>query len=127
MDAPINDSQQIRITSVHGGDKSDHNDLLNCYFEQLGNPGDYVLRNQIGEQIWTAPSLLRASTRTFRFIFGGYLWTVDNFHLHINPARSTADGHWVNDHNVPEQDEGDFHAQSGGGAEEDEYASSANA
>ena len=69
MDAPIKDSEEIRITSVHGGDPSDHNDLLNCYFEQLGNPGDYVLRNQLGEQIWTAPSLLRASTKNFQVRF----------------------------------------------------------
>jgi hypothetical protein len=118
MDNPIKANEKIRIHSVTGGDERDQNDLLNCYFAQLGNPGDYAFYNQANQQIFTAPSLLHGSTRTFRFIYGGFLWTVDNFHLDFTTPRSTAGGHWVNDHEVPTQDEGEFHAQSGGGAQE---------
>lgn len=123
MDESIKNSEKIIITSVTGGDTKDQIDLLKCYFEEYEGPGNYRLYNQEGEHIQTAPALLRDTTKSFKFITGGYLWTVDNFKLDNLLPISTAGGHWVNDHEDPAQAEGEFHAQSGGGgAEETVYA-----
>jgi len=88
--------------------------LRNCYFQESPFPGEYHLYNQHGLTIFTAPSILTSTTRRFRFIYGGFLWTVTSFQL----SASAASGNWHNDHNVPEQDEGHFQAQAGGGFEE---------
>jgi hypothetical protein len=123
MDEPIKGNNRIIITSVTGGDTKDQIDLLKCYFEEYGSPGNYRMYNQAGEHIQTAPVLLRDDTKTFRFITGGFLWKVDNFKIDNVLPISTAGGHWINDHEGPAQDDGEFHAQSGGGgAEEASYA-----
>jgi hypothetical protein len=119
--AEITDSPKIVINSVTGGDETDERDLKNCYFQVSPNPGEYHLYNQLNFPIWTAPMYLTSNTRNFRFIYGGFLWTVTSFQL----SESTASGNWHNNHNVPEQDEGHFQAQAGGGFEES--ASSATA
>jgi hypothetical protein len=123
MDELIKNSEPITIRTVTGGDTRDQNDLLNCYFQEYGGPGNYRLYNQEGEHIQTAPARIRENTTTFKFITGGYLWTVDNFKIDNLAPISTADGHWVNDHDGVTNDDGEFHAQSGGGgAEEASYA-----
>jgi hypothetical protein len=119
--AEITDPPKIVINSVTGGDETDVRDLTNCYFQVTQNPGEYHLYNQLNFPIWTAPMYLNSNTRNFRFIYGGFLWTVTSFQL----SASAASGNWHNNHNVPEQDEGHFQAQAGGGFEES--ASSATA
>ena len=121
MDEPIKDSDKIIITSVTG-ETRDQLELLKCYFQEYDRPGSYRLYNQEGEHIQTAPAVLHDTTKTFQFITGGALWTVDGFKIDSLLPISTADGHWVNDKDAA-NDEGEFHAQSGGGgAEESSYA-----
>lgn len=120
MDELNKNSEKIIITHVTGGDPRDQIDLLKCYFQEYGSPGNYRMYNQQNEHIQTAPALLRDNTKTFKFITGGYLWTVDGFKIDNLLPISTAGGQWVNDHEGAAQDDGEFHAQSGGGAEETE-------
>lgn len=105
---------KIVINSVTGGDETDVRDLRTCYFQQPSSGMYYHLYNPQGLVIFTAPAFLNFDTRRFRFIYGGFLWTVTSFAL----SATTASGNWHNDHNVPEQDEGHFQAQAGGGYEE---------
>lgn len=118
MSYEVKETEKIKIYSVSGGDSKDQDDLKNCYFQQFGNPGDYHFYNPSGEHIHTAPSVLTGGTRTFRFIHGGFLWTIRNFELNDTIPISTARGNWHNDHNAPvtPMEDGTFQAQAGGGA-----------
>ena len=123
MDETIKNSEKITIDKVIGGDRKDQEDLLECYFQEYLSPGNYRMYNKEGEHLQTAPAVLRDTTKSFKFITGGYLWTVDDFKIDKLLPISTAFGHWINDHEGAAQDDGEFHAQSGGGGgEESSYA-----
>lgn len=115
----INDSlEKITIKTVTGGAPRDWDDLLYCCFQNYGNANNFRMYNQSGEHLQTAPMDLTEDTRTFQFIYGGTLWTVTKFYLLNDGERSTANGNWRNERNLPADDDGTFHAQAGGGAEE---------
>lgn len=115
--------EKIRIKIVTGGVQRDWDDLLMCYFQHFGNPGHFRMYNKFDEHLFTAPMELTEDTKTFRFIYGGTLWTVTNFCLLIAGERSTANGDWRNERHLPEDDDGTFHAQAGGGGAEEAVSS----
>ena len=120
----VPEDSKIRIRTVHGGNNRDKIDLETCYFEQVGNTGDYQFF-EAGDNhtIPTAPLLLQNGS-DFQFIRGGVLWTVTEFY--IDPER--AHGRWNNTRSRPtSDDDGSFQAQAGPTVEGEESAASANA
>jgi hypothetical protein len=115
------DPIKIKITKVFGGDDSDKNELKDCYFTLSDVPGNYHFHGKHDNPIATIPEVL-TSDSDFQFIRAGMLWTVSEFH--VDPVKETAHGHWNNPRHV-DDDDGEFHAQAGPGAEE--TASSAKA
>ena len=114
-------SPKLRIREVFGGSDRDKADLETCYFQQVGNSGNYCLF-EIGDghQIPTAPAQIQ-SGEDFQFIRGGTLWTVTDYY---NDGK-IAKGHWFNKRDAA-NDDGSFQAQAGPTFEE-ESASSVSA
>ena len=118
--------QKIKIKDVIGGSSSDHDDLMNCYFEETApESGSYRFYDQHGNPIHTTPETLQGAGRTTSFTFNldEDHWTISNFFV-----GHAAMGAWSNKEN-PAQDDGTFVAQAGGTtiAEPLEDASSASA
>ena len=113
---------KLRIREVVGGNDRDKADLETCYFQQVGNPGNYCLF-EIGDghQIPTAPSQIQ-SGEDFQFIRGGTLWTVSHY---FNDGK-IAKGRWFNTRDAS-NDDGSFQAQAGPTVEGEESASSVSA
>lgn len=117
---------RIRIQKVwvQRGTRVDDHNLIGCYFEE-GDPDKYHFYGKQGDLIQTIPDVITSDTVDFKFIRDGVLWTVDPFHL--DAPLEIANGHWSNTRGT-DDDDGEFHAQAGPGAgEEEESASSATA
>lgn len=110
-----NESKKIKIDNVQGGDPQDQNALKRNYFLPTGSNDTYQFFDPGDDLIVTDPPVL-ASGYNFSFSLRempGVTWTISNFAI----SNETATGNWTNTHNADE-DEGEFHAQSGGGLEE---------
>ena len=115
-------SPKLRIREVVGGSDRDKADLETCYFQQVGNPGDYCLfETGDDHQIPTAPLQIQ-SGKDFQFIRGGVLWTVTDYYVDGKIAK----GHWFNSRGEA-NDDGSFQAQAGPTFEGEESAASVSA
>lgn len=101
----------IKIHLVTGGCEGEQ--LIDCYFEEIGSSKEFIFHDREGCPIKTDPSLVRDGKK-FEFNYGGLQWKVHKFtisekHLH-------AKGHWKaragDSSDDPES--GTFQAQSGG-------------
>jgi hypothetical protein len=110
------DTKKIRIENVQGGDSRDQQALKRNYFYPTGVNGTYQFFDPGDDLIVTHPPVVAAG---FNFSFTlkempDVTWMVSNFDINDQ----TAFGNWTNTHKI-ELADGEFHAQSGGGAEED--------
>ena len=100
----------IQIHLVTGG--CDGEQLLDCYFKEIGSTKEFMFYDPWGYPIKTEPSLVR-SGKKFDFHYGKYNWKVHKFeicekHLH-------AKGHWKSKIGDASEDpeSGTFQAQAG--------------
>ena len=116
-DNPIN--SPITINSVivkkggpNSGDK-DIDNLMHCFFEEVGQSNKYRFYSSTGDHIPTIPEEL-TSGEDFQFIRTGMLWKVWDFVI----GNGQGSGNWENArHPKAGDDDGSFQAQSGGGVE----------
>lgn len=116
------DLKKIRIDSVQGGDSRDQQALKQNYFYPTGVNNTYQFFDPGDDPIVTAPPVVATG---FNFTFTlkempDVIWTITNFNI----TDQNANGNWVNSHKI-ELEDGEFHAQSGGGAEENIASASA--
>ena len=115
-----NDAKKIRIEDVQGGDTRDQQALKRNYFYPTGVNNTYQFFDPGDDPIVTDPPVVATG---FNFTFTlrempDVTWTITNFDINDEAAS----GNWVNSHKI-ELEEGEFHAQAGGGAEEETTAS----
>ena len=116
------DTKKIRINVVQGGDSRDQQALKRNYFYPSGENNTYQFFDPGDDEIVTASPLV-ATGENFSFTLKempDVTWTISNFDINDQ----TATGNWTNTHKI-ELDEGEFHAQAGGGAEEDTSSAAA--
>ena len=116
--------QRITIDDVIGGSIRDRQSLMRNYFMATGVNETYQFFTPSGELIPTTPVVV-ASGVTFSFFLReapGTIWTIAGFDVHEGHAR----GDWKNGRQTSAE-EGTFTAQAGGGAGEEDTASSATA
>ena len=116
------DTKKIRINVVQGGDSRDQQALKRNYFYPTGENNTYEFFDPGDDQIVTAPPVL-VTGENFSFTLKempDVTWTISNFDINDQ----TATGNWTNTHKI-ELDDGEFHAQAGGGAEEDTSSAAA--
>ena len=105
---------KIIINSVTGGKQVDADSLMGCYFQNVeDSPDAFSLHVPSGCPIPTKPQFLR-SGEDFKFIRGGFLWTITGFSIYLSCVSAT----WNNTDRDPAQDEGTFTGQAGGGTAE---------
>ena len=114
------DSKKIRIKDVQGGDSRDQQSLKRNYFYPTAVNDTYQFFDPGDDPIVTDPPVV---AKGFNFTFTlkempDVTWTITNFDINDQ----SANGSWVNSHKI-ELDDGEFHAQAGGGAEEENTAS----
>ena len=122
---PTDLSKKIRIDKVEGGSPQDQQALKRNYFLATGVNDTYQFFDPGNDLIVTQPPVV-ATGVVFQFELNerpGVTWTITNFAV---VDANSASGHWTNTQQI-EADEGTFTAQSGGGAGEEDAASSAYA
>ena len=115
------DTKKIRINVVQGGDSRDQQALKRNYFYPTGD-NTYEFFDPGDDRIDTTPPVL-VTGENFSFTLKempDVTWTISNFDINAQIAT----GNWTNTHKI-ELDEGEFHAQAGGGAEEDTSSAAA--
>ena len=118
------DTKRIRIDNVIGGSVRDQQTLMRNYFLATGVNNTYQFFTPDGSLIPTTPVVV-ATGFDFSFFLReapGVTWTIRNFDI----QDTLATGKWTNTRQI-EADDGTFTAQAGGGAGEEETASSASA
>jgi hypothetical protein len=116
------DAKKIRIENVQGGDLRDQQALKRNYFYPTGVNNTYQFFDPGDDPIVTDPPVV-ATGFNFSFTLNempDVNWTITNFNI----DDVSANGNWTNSHKI-ELDEGEFHAQAGGGAEEDTSSAAA--
>lgn len=114
------DLKKIRIKQVQGGDSRDQQALMRNYFYPTGVDNTFQFFDPGDDPIVTDPPVV-AEGVNFSFSLKempGVTWNVSNFDINDQ----VGSGKWNNTARI-ELEDGEFHAQAGGGAEEEETAS----